>query len=70
MGQLFAPRAFGSKKCVVMAFVVRPDTHSRFALWCAEASRNLGFLRGKVGWGEGSEQVHALTISLLKRTFA
>ena len=28
MGQLFAPRAFGSKKCVVRAFVARPDTHS------------------------------------------
>ena len=28
MGQLLAPRAFGSKKCVVRAFVVRPDTHS------------------------------------------
>ena len=28
MGQLFAPRAFGSKKCVVLAFVVRPTIHS------------------------------------------
>ena len=28
MGQLLAPRAFGSKKCVVRAFVVTPDTHS------------------------------------------
>ena len=28
MGQLFAPRAFGSNKCVVRAFVVRPDGHS------------------------------------------
>ena len=48
MGQLFAPRAFGSKKCVVRAFVVRPDTHSRFSFSSAEASRNLGFLRGTV----------------------
>ena len=46
MGQLFAPRAFGSKKCVVRAFVVRPDGHSRFSFSSAEASRNLGFLRG------------------------
>ena len=28
MGQRFAPRAFGSKKCVVLAFVVRPFIHS------------------------------------------
>ena len=28
MGQLFAPRAFGSKKCVVLAFVVRPTNQS------------------------------------------
>ena len=50
MGQLFAPRAFGSKKCVVRAFVVRPDghsfIHSRFSFSSAEASRNLEFLRG------------------------
>ena len=46
MGQLLAPWAFGSKKCVVLAFVVRPDTHSCFSFWSAEASRNLGFLRG------------------------
>ena len=50
MGQLFAPWAFGSKKCVVRAFVVRPDTHSSshscFSFSSAEASRNLGFLRG------------------------
>ena len=51
MGQLFAPRAFGSKKCVVRTFVVRPDghsfIHSCFSFSSAEASRNLGFLRGK-----------------------
>ena len=47
MGQRFAPRAFGSKKCVVLAVVVRPDTHSRFSFSSAEASRNLGFLRGR-----------------------
>ena len=50
MGHLLAPRAFGRKKCVVRAFVVRPDTnsfiHSCFSFWCAEASRNPGFLRG------------------------
>ena len=49
MGQLFAPRAFGSKKCVVRAFVVRPFIHSFiqpcFSFSSAEASRNLGFLR-------------------------
>ena len=49
MGQLLAPRAFGSKKRVVLAFVVRPDTlssiHSCFSFWSGEASRNLGFLR-------------------------
>ena len=49
MGQLFAPRAFGSKKCVVLAFVVRPTIPSaipsRFSFTSAEASRNLGFLR-------------------------
>ena len=28
MGQLLAPPAFGSKTCVVRAFVVTPDTHS------------------------------------------
>ena len=44
MGQLFAPRAFGSKKCVVLAFVVRPTIHSRFEFTSAEASGNLGFL--------------------------
>ena len=56
MGQLFAPRAFGSKKCVVRAFVVRPVIHSAnqpvsqpcFSFSSAEASRNLGFLRGIV----------------------
>ena len=46
MGQLFAPRAFGSKKCVVLAFVVRPTIHSRFEFTSAEASGNLGFPRG------------------------
>ena len=45
MGQLFAPRAFGSKKCAVRVFVVRPDGHSfMFSFSSAEASRNLGFL--------------------------
>ena len=43
MGQLLAPRAFGSKQCVVRAFVVTPDTHSfihsRFSLRSSEASR-------------------------------
>ena len=52
MGQLLAPRAFGSKKCVVRTFVVTPDTHSLihscFSFWSSEASRNLGFLRGIV----------------------
>ena len=48
MGQLFAPRAFGSKKCVVLAFVVRPFIHSRFEFTSAEASGNLGFPRGIV----------------------
>ena len=50
MGQLFAPREFGSKTCVVLAFVVRPFIHSFnqscFQFTSAEASRNLGFLRG------------------------
>ena len=50
MGQLFAPRAFGSKKCVVLAFVVRPTIHSFihscFEFTSAEASGNLGFPRG------------------------
>ena len=41
-----APRAFGSKKCVVLAFVVRPTIHSRFEFTSAEASGNLGFPRG------------------------
>ena len=49
MGQLFAPRAFGSKKCVVLAFVVRPFIQPCFSFTSAEASRNLGFLRVKVG---------------------
>ena len=39
MGQLLALRAFGSKKCVVRAFVVTPDIHSFFSLWSSEASR-------------------------------
>ena len=41
MGQLFAPRAFGSKKCVVLTFVVRPTIHSRFEFTSAEASGSL-----------------------------
>ena len=56
MGQLFAPRAFGSKKCVVRAFVVRPDgrtlIHSRFSFSSAEASRNLGFLEEQIAENE------------------
>ena len=51
MGQLFAPRAFGSKKCVVLAFVVRPFIHSRFEFTSAEASGNLGFPRGPRAFG-------------------
>ena len=39
MGQFLAPRAFGSKKCVVRAFVATPDTHSRFSFWSSEGSR-------------------------------
>ena len=47
MEQLFAPRAFGSKTCVVRVFVVTPDTHSfihsRFSLSSSEASREPRF---------------------------
>ena len=46
MGQLLAPRAFGSKKCVVLAFVVSKPGQPLFSFWPRETSRNPGFLRG------------------------
>ena len=57
MGQLLAPRAFGSKKCVVLAFVVsEPDirTTGHFFLFDqVKPQRTSGSLRGTFLLGVG-----------------